>query len=83
MYIGVLCQRKGKFLIKEGGFNREQRIFIVKHYFCNKSYALCPEAFQEAFPNDMVRTKTIHHITKFEETSSACDRKHNLLHGHE
>jgi hypothetical protein len=40
---------------------------------------LCQEAFQEAFPNDMVPNKTTiyHIITKPEEIGSACDRKHN------
>jgi hypothetical protein len=57
---------------------REQRMFIVKHYFRNELYALCQEAFQEAFPNDTVPNKTIYRfITKFEETGSVCDRKHN------
>jgi hypothetical protein len=47
---------------------RDQRIFIVKHYFHNESYALC----QEAFPNDTVPSKTAIYqiITKFEETGS-------------
>jgi hypothetical protein len=48
----------------------EQEIFVVKHYFHNESYALCQEAFQEAFPNDTVPNKTTIYciITKFEET---------------
>jgi hypothetical protein len=54
---------------------REQRIFVVKHYFRNESYALC----QEAFPNDTVPNKiTIYRIiTKSEETGSVCDPTHN------
>jgi hypothetical protein len=50
---------------------REQRIFDVKH-FRNESYALCQEAFQEAFPNDTVPNRTIVYliITKCEETGS-------------
>jgi hypothetical protein len=58
---------------------RDQRIFVVKHYFRKESYALCQEAFQEAFPNDTLpNRKTICRIiTKFEETGSVCDRKHN------
>jgi hypothetical protein len=57
----------------------EQRIFVVKRYFLNESYALCQEAFQEAFPNDTVPNKTTIYriITKFVETGSVCDRKHN------
>jgi hypothetical protein len=53
---------------------REQRIFIVKHYFRNESYALYQEAFQEVFPNDTVpnKIKTYRIITKFEETGSVC-----------
>jgi hypothetical protein len=53
---------------------REQRIFIVKHYFCNESYALCQEAFQEAFSNDMVPNKTTIYriITNFEDTGCIC-----------
>jgi hypothetical protein len=31
---------------------REQRIFVVEHHFLYESYALCQEAFQQAFPND-------------------------------
>jgi hypothetical protein len=60
---------------------RGQRIFVVKHYFRNESYALC-EAFQEALPNDTVLNKTTIYriITKFEETGSVCDRKHNHRH---
>jgi hypothetical protein len=54
---------------------REHNIFVVKHYFRNKSYALCQESFQEAFPNDTVLKKTTIYsiITKFEETGSVCD----------
>jgi hypothetical protein len=59
---------------------REQRIFGVNHYFRNEYYALCQEAFQEAFPNDTLPNKTTIYriITKYEETGSVCDRKHNL-----
>jgi hypothetical protein len=51
---------------------REQRIFAVKHNFCNESYALCQEAFKQAFPNDTVPNKTTIYriITKFEDTGS-------------
>jgi hypothetical protein len=51
----------------------------VKHYFHNESYVLCQEAFQEAFPNVISPDKTTiyHIITKFEETGSVCDCKHN------
>jgi hypothetical protein len=51
----------------------------VKHYFRNESYALCQEAFEEAFPNDKMPNKTTVYyiITKFEETGCVCDRKHN------
>jgi hypothetical protein len=51
----------------------------VKHYFRKESYALCQEAFQEAFPNDTVPNKTTVYriITKSAETGSVCDRKHN------
>jgi hypothetical protein len=53
---------------------REQRIFVVNHYFRNESYVLCQEAFQEAFPNDTVPNKTTVNriITKFEETGCVC-----------
>jgi hypothetical protein len=58
---------------------REQRIFVVKHYFLNESYALCQGAFQEVFPNNTVSNKTTIYriITKFEETGSVRDRKRN------
>jgi hypothetical protein len=46
----------------------------VKHYLRNESYALCQEAFQEAFPNGTVPNKAIYRIiTKFEETGSVTD----------
>jgi hypothetical protein len=52
----------------------------VKHYFRYESHALCQEAFQQAFPNDMVPNRTIYRIvTKFEEVVSLCDRKNNHL----
>jgi hypothetical protein len=61
---------------------REKRIFDVKHYFCNKSYALCQESFQETLPNDAVLNKTTIYsiITTFKETGYVCDRKHNHHH---
>jgi hypothetical protein len=51
---------------------REQRIFDVKRNFHNESYALCQEAFQEAFPNDTLSNRKIVYriITKCEETGS-------------
>jgi transposase len=58
-----------------------EKIFFVKHYFRNESYALCQEAFQEAFSDDTVSNKTIYRIiTKFEETGSVCGRTHNRRH---
>jgi hypothetical protein len=58
---------------------REQRNFVVNQYFHKKSYALCQDAFQEAFPNDTVAEKTTIYriIKKFDGTGSMCDRKHN------
>jgi hypothetical protein len=58
---------------------RELIIFCEAFFFRNESYALWQEAFQEAFPNDTVPNKTTIYriITKFEETGSVCDRKHN------
>jgi hypothetical protein len=57
--LGVLCRRKRQFFwSRKTVLTREQRIFVVKQYSRNESYALCQEAFQEAFPNDMVPNKT-------------------------
>jgi hypothetical protein len=58
---------------------REQRILVSKHYFRNQSYALCQEAFQEAFPDDTVPNKTTVYrfVTTFEDTGSVCDGTHN------
>jgi hypothetical protein len=64
----------------------EQRIFVVKHYFHNKSYALCQEAFQEAFLNDTVPNKTTIYciIMKFEvfwvqQNSEHFEKNHTTL----
>jgi hypothetical protein len=56
-----------------------EKFFVMKHYFCNESYALCQEAFQETFSDNTVPNKTTIYriITKFEETGSVCDRTHN------
>jgi hypothetical protein len=64
---------------------REQRIFVVKYYFYKESYALCQEAFQEAFANYTVLNKTtvFRIIIKFEETGSMCYRKQPPSHGPE
>jgi hypothetical protein len=73
----IVPEKEALFLSRKMVLTREQRIFIVKHYFRNESYALCQEAFQEVFPNDTVpkKRKTYRIITKFEETGSVCDRK--------
>jgi hypothetical protein len=47
-------EKKLFLLSRKVVLTREQRIFVVKHYFRNESYALS----QEAFPNDMVPNKT-------------------------
>jgi hypothetical protein len=63
-------EKRAVFLLRKMVLPHEQRIFVVKHYFCNKSYALCQESFQETLPNDAVLNKTTIYsiITKFKET---------------
>jgi hypothetical protein len=76
MCVGVLCWRKGQFFLsRKMVLTCEQRIFIVKHFFRNKSYVLC----QEAFPKDNMLNKTVMYriILKYEEAMSVCDRRRN------
>jgi len=51
-----------------------QIIFVVEHYFANKSFVFCQEAFlNEAIPN---KTTVQRQINKFREIDSVCNRKH-------
>jgi hypothetical protein len=69
MYVRVLCRRKRHFFIKID----EQMILIVKNIFLT-NHMRCAEKLA----NKQVPNKTIYRIiTKFEETGSVCDRKHN------
>jgi hypothetical protein len=71
-------EKKGSFFkSRKIVLAREQKIFVVKHYFRNELYAFCQEAFQETFTNDTVPKKTPIYriITKFEEIVSVCDRQ--------
>jgi hypothetical protein len=79
MDVCTVPEKKAVFLSRKMVLTREQRTFVVKHYFCNESCVLCQEAFQETFPNDTVPNKTTIYciITKSEETGFVCDRKHN------
>jgi hypothetical protein len=71
---GTAPVKKAVFLSQKIVLTCEQRIFVLKHYFCNEAYVLCQDAFQEAFPNDTVPNKTAiyHVIMKFEETGCVC-----------
>jgi hypothetical protein len=53
-------------------------IFVVRHHFVRRSFVLCREDFQEAFPNETVPNKTtVHRVTwKFRETDDVYNRKH-------
>jgi hypothetical protein len=75
----IVPETNAVFWSRKMVLTREQKIFVVKHYFRNESYVFCQGDFQEAFPNDTVPKKTTVYriITKFEETGSVCDRKHN------
>jgi hypothetical protein len=55
-------------------YSRDERVFILEHYFTQKSFAVVREAFSNAYPNKEVPNKTTIHrpVTKFRNTGSVC-----------
>jgi hypothetical protein len=51
-------------------FSQDQCVFILEHYFCNRSYAESQNAFRKSFPDSVVPNKsTIQRLVKrFRET---------------
>jgi hypothetical protein len=55
-------------------YSREEREFILEHYFASKSFAAIREAFTNAYPDKEVPNKTTVHrlVTTFWNTGSVC-----------
>jgi hypothetical protein len=55
-------------------YSREERVFILEHYFALKSFAVVRESFSNAYPDKEVPNKTTIHrlVTKYRETRSVC-----------
>jgi hypothetical protein len=49
-------------------------VFALEHYFASKSFAAIREAFNNAYPDKEVPSKTTIHqmVTKFRDTGSVC-----------
>jgi hypothetical protein len=53
---------------------REERVFILEHYFASESVAAIREAFTKAYPGKEVRNKTAiqRQVKTFRDTGSVC-----------
>jgi transposase len=58
-------------------FSQDQRVFILEHYVCTRSYAECQNAFRNSFPDSEVPNKsTIQRLVeRFRETVSIGEKR--------
>jgi hypothetical protein len=62
-------------------FSQDQHVFILEHYFSNRSYAGCQNTFRNSFPGSVVPNKsTIQRLVeRFRETGNIVEKR---LSGH-